>query len=181
MRLFFAISSSLICTSVFTGATPGQAIALGFGTSIASGGTGLDGVTQFGSSSNVSAQNQDGYASGDLSGVTVGPDGTVSGTYSNGESIAVGRLAIAKFRANDGLGRAGHNSWVATRQSGDAVLGAAGSGGRASVVSGALEQSNVDIASQFVELISHQRAFQANSKTITTADQMFQELMTIKQ
>ncbi len=158
-----------------------QTIGLNLGTPIASNGTGLDGVTQFGSPSAVSAQSQDGYGSGDLSGVKIGQDGVVSGLYSNGQSIAVAQLAIAKFRSNDGLGRAGNNLWVATEKSGDAVLGGAGAGGRGATVSGSLEQSNVDIATQFVDLIAHQRAFQANSKTITTADQMLQELMQLKQ
>jgi flagellar hook protein FlgE len=140
-------------------------------------GTGLDGVTQFGSPSNVSSQSQDGYASGDLSGVKIGADGTVSGVYTNGQTIAVAQLAIAKFRANDGLAQAGQNLWASTAKSGDAALGGAGAGGRGAIVAGSLESSNVDIAGQFVELIQHQRSFQANSKTITTADQMLQTLM----
>jgi len=165
----------------FAGATPNQAIGIDFGTSIAAGGTGLGGTTQFGSASAVSAQSQDGYGSGDLSGVKIEADGTVSGVYSNGQTVAAGRMAVAKFASNDGLGRAGQNLWVATRESGDAAIGVAGEGGRGALVAGALEQSNVEIAEQFVDLITHQRAFQANSKTITTADQMLQELMTIKQ
>ncbi len=165
----------------FEGATPGQAINIDFGKPIAAGGTGLGGTTQFGSTSAVSAQSQDGYNSGDLAGVKIDADGVVSGVYSNGQTVAAGRMAIAKFRSNDGLGRAGQNLWVATRESGEAALGAAGQGGRAAIVAGALEQSNVDIAEQFVDLIAHQRSFQANSKTITTADQMLQELMAIKQ
>lgn len=164
----------------FVGATPNQPIALDFGTTIAAGGTGLGGTTQFGSPSAVSAQSQDGYSSGDLAGVKIESDGTVSGVYSNGQTVAAGRMAIAKFASNDGLGRAGQNMWVATRESGDAAIGAAGEGGRGAIVAGALEQSNVDVAEQFVNLITHQRAFQANSKTITTADQMLQELMTLK-
>jgi flagellar hook protein FlgE len=164
----------------FVGATAAQPISFDFGTPISSGGTGLGGTTQFAASSNVSAQSQDGYASGDLSGVKVDADGTVSGVYTNGQKIAAGKLAIAKFRSNDGLARAGHNVWAATPESGEAALGTAGSGGRASVVSGALEQSTVDVAAQFVDLIAHQRAFQANSKTITTADEMLQETMNLK-
>jgi flagellar hook protein FlgE len=167
-------------TVSFIGAAPNQAISFDFGTAIANGGTGLDGITQFGSPSNVSAQKQDGYASGALSGLKVDGDGVVRGIYTNGEQLPVAKLAIAKFRSNDGLGRAGQNLWTQTRESGEPAIGAAGSGGRAAVVSGALEQSNVDIAAQFVNLISHQRAFQANSKTITTADEMLQELMNIK-
>lgn len=168
-------------TASFNGATAGQAIALDFGTPTTAGGTGLDGLTQFGAPSSISAQSQNGYASGSLTGVHIGSDGVISGSYTNGQTLAAGQLAIAKFRSNDGLGRAGHNLWTATRESGDAALGSVGTGGRAALVGGSLEQSNVDVTQQFVELIAHQRAFQANSKTITTADQMLQELMTIKQ
>jgi flagellar hook protein FlgE len=158
-----------------------QSIAFNFGSPIASGGTGLGGTTQFGSASNVSAQSQDGYASGDLTGVSIDGNGVVNGNYSNGQTIAVAQLAVAKFQSNDGLGKAGHNLWTATNDSGVAAIGAAGTGGRAAVVSGSLEQSNVDIAGQFVDLIAHQRSFQANSKTITTADQMLQDVISMKQ
>lgn len=165
----------------FVGATAAQPLTLNFGKPLSTGGTGVDGLTQYSSPSSVGAQSQDGYASGALSGVKIDADGTVNGVYTNGQTIASGKLAIAKFQSNDGLGRAGHNLWVATRDSGDAALGGVGTGGRGALVSGTLEQSNVDVTQQFVELISHQRAFQANSKTITTADQMLQELMNIKQ
>jgi flagellar hook protein FlgE len=164
----------------FNGATA-QNIGFNFGTSIAAGGTGLTGSTQFGSASNVSAQSQDGYASGDLTGVSIDGTGTVSGNYSNGQSIAVGQLAVAKFQSNNGLADAGHNLWTATNASGAAAVGTAGSGGRAAVVSGSLEQSNVDISTQLVELIAHQASFQANSKTITTADQMMQTVVNLQQ
>jgi flagellar hook protein FlgE len=163
----------------FVGATPGQPLAFNFGNPISAGGTGMGGTTQFGSPSNVSSQSQDGYASGGLTGVQIDSAGIVDGVYSNGQKIPVGQLAIATFRSNDGLGRAGQNLWSATRESGDAALGSGGSGGRATVVAGALEQSNVDIAAQFVDLIAHQRSFQANSKTITTADQMLQDVVNL--
>lgn len=168
-------------TPSFTGATPNQPITLDFGTPTSAGGTGLTGTTQYGSASTINSQNQDGYASGSLAGVKIDANGTVLGVYTNGQTLASGSIAVAKFRSNDGLGKAGHNLWAATQDSGEAAVGTSGSGGRAAVVSGALEQSNVDVTAQFVELISHQRAFQANSKTITTADQMLQELMQIKQ
>jgi len=168
-------------TVSFVDATPSQPLAMDFGKSIAAGGTGLEGSTQFGSPSAISGQSQNGFASGDLSGVKVDSDGVVSGVYSNGQTVAAGKLAVAKFRANEGLARAGQNVWAASKESGEAAVGTVGSGGRGSIVSGALEQSNVDVATQFVDLITHQRAFQANSKVITTADQMLQELMTIKQ
>jgi flagellar hook protein FlgE len=164
----------------FDGAAPAQAISFDFGKTIANGGSGLDGSTQFGAPSNVSAQSQDGYSSGDLSGIRIDGEGVVSGVYSNGEQIAVGKLAVAKFRSNDGLARAGKNLWQATRESGEAALGAAGAGGRAGITAGALEQSNVDIATQFVDLITHQRAFQANSRSITTANEMLEEIVNLK-
>lgn len=162
------------------GATAAQAITLDFGTSIAAGGTGLDGTTQFGSPSNVSSQSQDGYSSGDFSGVTVDGQGVVMGLYTNGQKLAIGQLAVAKFRANEGLGRAGQSLWIETRESGTAAMGTAGAGGRGAISAGALEGSNVDLAEEFVGLIQHQRAFSANSKTITTADEMLQELINIK-
>jgi flagellar hook protein FlgE len=164
----------------FIGASPGQPLTFDFGNPTSAGGTGLGGLTQFGSPSSVSSQRQDGYASGSLAGVKIDSDGTVNGIYTNGKMLAAGRIAVAKFGSNDGLARAGSNLWIATRESGEAALGAGGTGGRAAMVAGSLEQSNVDIAQQFVELIAHQRAFQGNSKTITTADQMLQELMNIK-
>jgi flagellar hook protein FlgE len=169
----------------WVGATAGQAITGDFGsaiTPIAGGvaGTGLDGITQFSGASNVSSQQQDGYASGSLSGIGVDGTGVVRGMYTNGQQLAIGQLAIAKFQANESLGRAGNNMWIESRESGNAALGTAGSGGRGAVSAGALEGSNVDLAQQFVDLIAHQRAFEANSKTITTADEMLQTLQNIK-
>ena len=179
-----ALDTEAVTTAVSAtfggGATAAQAITLDFGTSIADGGTGLDGTTQFAGPSNVSAQKQDGYASGDFSGVSVDGQGVVTGLYTNGEKIAMSQLGIAKFRSNDGLGRAGQNLWISTRESGTAAMGTAGSGGRGATTGGALEGSNVDLASEFVSMIQHQRSFSANSKTITTADEMLQELISLK-
>lgn len=164
----------------FTGATAAQAIALDFGSTVGGGGTGLDGLTQFSSASNVSSQSQDGYSSGDFAGVSVDGLGVVRGLYTNGEKLAISQLGIAKFVSNEGLGRAGGNLFIQTRDSGEAAMGTAGSGGRATISAGALETSNVDLAEEFVGLIQHQRAYSANSRTITTADEMLQELMSIK-
>jgi flagellar hook protein FlgE len=179
-----ALNAETVTTAVSAtfggGATAAQAITVDFGTSIADGGTGLDGTTQFAGPSNVSAQKQDGYASGDFSGVSVDGQGVVTGLYTNGQKIAMSQLGIAKFRSNDGLGRAGQNLWISTRESGTAAMGTAGSGGRGATTGGALEGSNVDLASEFVSMIQHQRSFSANSKTITTADEMLQELISLK-
>lgn len=163
------------------GATANQAIELNFGEDITNdGSTGLSGTTQFASVTAVSSQSQDGYASGEFSGLAIDGTGLVQGLYTNGQKITIGQLAVAKFRSNDGLGRAGQNLWIETRDSGTAALGAAGAGGRASVTAGALESSNVDLGEEFVGLIQHQRSFSANSRTITTADEMLQELINIK-
>lgn len=164
----------------FAGATPGQVIDVTMGTPISAGGTGLDGLTQFAMQSSVSSVAQDGYASGTLTGVSVSAEGLVLGQYSNGNSLPVGQVVVAKFASTTSLGRAGNGLWVATSESGGAVLGAAGSGGRGMISAGAIEQSNVDIAEEMVAMIQHQRAYGANSKVITTADDMLTALMQIK-
>lgn len=164
----------------FVGVAAAQDITVNFGTSITAGGTGLDGISQYGSPENVSSQTQDGYSSGDFSGIAIDGEGVVMGLYTNGQKLAISQLAIAKFRSNDGLGRAGQSLWIDTRESGMAAFGTAGSGGRGSTSAGSLEASNVDLAEEFVGLIQHQRSFSANSKTITTADEMLQELINIK-
>jgi flagellar hook protein FlgE len=164
----------------FAGATAGQAIDLGLGTPTTDGGMGLDGVTQFASLKNTSSITQDGYPAGALSGISIGSDGTVEGLYTNGEKSPIGQLAIAKFRANEALARGGSNLWVETPDSGSAVLGAAGSGGRGSLTSGALETSNIDLGEEMVEMIRFQRAYSASSKTIQAADELLSSLLMMK-
>lgn len=158
-----------------------MSITLNFGTASAAGAAPVPGsMTGFGSASNVSSQSQDGYTSGDFSGISIDGSGVVMGLYTNGQKLAISQLAVAKFRSNDGLGRAGQTLWIDTRDSGPAAMGTAASGGRGSVSSGSVESSNVDLAAEFVSMIQHQRSFSANSKTITTADEMLQELINIK-
>jgi len=173
-------NASAITANVTFGNATSQAISLDLGDPTSSGGTGQLGVTQYGAPSSVASQSQDGYASGDLVGVDIGADGTVSGVYSNGETLAIAQLAIAKFQANDGLARKGSNVWAESRDSGAPAIGPAGAGGRAAVVSGAIEQSTVDLTAQFVDMITYQRAFSANAKTITTADEMLSEVVNLK-
>lgn len=151
------------------GATQPQSITLEF-----------EGSTQYAGENSMRALEQDGYAAGELRGVQIDPDGTIVGIFSNGENQTVGQVATADFRAMEGLERLGNNLWGETRASGEPLVGAPGSAGLGSVVSGALEQSNVDLAHQFVKMIAVQRGFQANSKTITTGDQMLQEVMMLK-
>jgi flagellar hook protein FlgE len=157
-----------------------QPLDFSFGDPTSAGGTGLGGVTQFSAASASTFIGQDGYGSGQLSSVRVGPEGVISGVFTNGQTRVLGQVAVAGFAAPDQLDRAGGNLLQQTPGSGQPVVGAAGSGGRASIVAGSLEQSNVDLAEQFVRLIAAQRAFQANSKTITTADQLLSELIAMK-
>ena len=164
----------------FKGATAGQAITFDFGTSVDEGGTGFDGTTSNASPSNVSSTTQDGFAAGTVTGINVSATGTITGSFTNGQRRTLGQVAVANFKADDGLLRAGQGLYVQTEESGEALMGTASTGGRGSIVSGALEQSNVDIGSEFVDLIAFQRGFQANSKVIQTADEMYGELVDLK-
>jgi len=162
------------------GATNPQALDFNFGDDIASGGTGLAGVSQFASASSATFIGQDGYGSGQLSSVRIDAEGYVAGIFTNGQTRVLGQVAVASFSAPDQLERVGGNLLQQTQSSGQPVVGDPGSGGRASIISGSLEQSNVDLAQQFVRMIAAQRSFQANSKTITTADQLLTELINLR-
>lgn len=161
------------------GANP-QTLTFDFGDDLASGGTGLKGVTGFTAQSATSYSSQDGYPSGDLSNIKVTSDGTILGSFTNGQSRALGQVAVANFNAVDRLERVGGNLLAESGGSGGASVGVAGTGGRGVINSGALEQSNVDLATEFVRMIAAQRGFQANSKTINTADQLLSELIQLK-
>lgn len=145
-----------------------------------------NGMTQFSGPRTVTVATQDGYAAGDLSSFTFAPDGTIRGLFSNGQLLALGKLAIASFVNEGGLVRGQQNSseggnvYQETPNSGAARIGTAQSAGNGSIVGGALESSNVDLAEQFTDMIVTQRAFQANSRTITTADEMLQELLSLR-
>jgi flagellar hook protein FlgE len=129
-------------------------------------------------SANVISQN--GYGAGTLSNITVGQDGTITGSFTNGQSKTLAQLAMATFQNEQGLTRDGSNQFSATPASGLAQLGVAASGRYGSIVSGALEQSNVDLADQFTKLIIAQRAFQANSRGIETADANLQTVIALQ-
>jgi flagellar hook protein FlgE len=128
---------------------------------------------------NVVSQN--GYAAGILSNITVGQDGTVTGAYTNGQSTTLARVAVASFSNENGLVRVGGSNFQASANSGLAQYGTANSGNYGQIVSGSLEQSNVSIADQFTKMILAQRSFEANSKSITTADQDLQTVIGLKQ
>jgi len=162
------------------GAVQGQALSFNFGDPTGAGGTGLLGVTQFASQSASTFIGQDGFGSGQLASIRIDTTGNINGVFTNGQTRVLGEVAVAGFSGPDRMERVGGNLFQQTQSSGQPVIGAPGAGGRASIISGSLEQSNVDLAEQFVRLISAQRAFQANSKTITTADQLLSELIALK-
>jgi flagellar hook protein FlgE len=164
------------------GAVAPQALNFNFGTPFVPGGagSGLDGVTQFASASATTFVGQDGYESGELTSIQIDKKGVVNGVFTNGQTRPLGQVGVARVAAPDQLERMGGNLFALTTASGEAVMGAAGDGGRAFVSSGTLEQSNVDIADQFVRMIAAQRNFEANSKTISTADQLLSELIAMK-
>ncbi|MBW2078707.1 MAG: flagellar hook-basal body complex protein, partial [Deltaproteobacteria bacterium] len=136
-------------------------------------------ITQFSTESRVVTQQTDGYSSGTLTDVSVDQEGVITGTYSNGETRDLARLALGKFANESGLEKLGNNLFAPTRESGPADIGPQGEGfGR--IFSNALEQSTVDIAEEFIRMITVQRAFQANSKTITTTDEMLNDVINMK-
>lgn len=132
------------------------------------------------SSSATYTISQDGYATGSLDSVTVDENGILIGNYSNSQSIELYQVALADFTNESGLAAEGSTLFRATTDSGEAIIGTAGSGGFGSVVSNALEASNVDLASQMTELIIIQASYQANSKVVTTADDLLQTAISLK-
>lgn len=151
-----------------------QAVTLNFGTPNT-----FDGLTQFGGNSSAATIDQDGYGEGYFSSSTIDQYGKVIALFTNGQTKDVGQIQLATFNNPEGLATIGNNLLSQTLASGDAVLRTALSGGTGSVVSGALESSNVDMAEEFTKLIVSQRAFQANARTIRTTDEVLQELVNL--
>lgn len=136
-------------------------------------------ITNFAVTSAVAAIEQDGFVAGSLTGLSMSAnhDGVISAVFSNGQVRPIAQFALATFNSQDGLTRLGGNTFGETAGSGQASIGTAGSGGRGIVVGNALEQSNVDLAGEFTDLIVAQRSFQANSKVIQTISQTLQDLI----
>jgi len=145
---------------------------LSFNWNLMSGGN--PALTQTTAASTTGATQQDGYASGNYQGFTVDSSGLITATFDNGHKAVVGQVAVARVTNTQGLLMTGHNNYVTSSASGDAVIGVAGTGGRAAIEGATLEQSNVDIAQEFSDLIVAQRSFEANSKTITAFDSITQ-------
>lgn len=160
------------------GAAPNQQIKLSFGTSGSN-----DGIVSSNSASTLTSQATDGYTSGNLKpdAIRVDDKGNILGEFTNGKTFAVAKIAMASVANNSGLEEIGGNLFKVTANSGNIVVGEAGTGGRGEMKTSALEMSNVDLSRSLTELIIIQRGYQANSKTISTSDQMLQTLIQLKQ
>lgn len=160
------------------GAAPNQQIKLSFGTSGSN-----DGLVSSNSASTLTGQATDGYTSGNLKpdAIRVDDKGNILGEFTNGKTFAVAKIAMASVANNSGLEEIGGNLFKVTANSGNIVVGEAGTGGRGEMKTAALEMSNVDLSRSLTELIIIQRGYQANSKTISTSDQMLQTLIQLKQ
>jgi flagellar hook protein FlgE len=139
------------------------------------GSNGVPTVTQTAAASQQNANAQDGFASGIYTGFSVDSSGVISATFSNGQTESVGQVAVATVANNEGLTVVGDNNFMTTAASGVATIGVAGTGSRGTITDSALELSNVDISTEFADLIVAQRAFEANSKTVTTFDTVTQD------
>ncbi len=166
-------------TSFAGGAKPNQELQFDFGDAIDDDGTGVKGSTQYGAKSSVFRNVQDGFGSGTLLDMDIDAEGIVSGVYSNGFSRPLGQLAIARFEATERLGRVGQNQFKETTNSGAALLGKSNANGRGQVVTRSLERSNVDLASEFMEMLRAQRGFQASARSINTANNMLDEIVAL--
>ncbi|NOQ32304.1 MAG: flagellar hook protein FlgE [Helicobacteraceae bacterium] len=161
--------------SANNGSAGDQKVNMNFGTA------GLyDGMTSFSSPSTTSGISQDGYTGGDLNGIRVDQSGTLIGSFSNGRSFGLGQVSMAKFANNEGLLTDGGNVFLQSANSGDPIRGTAATGGRGFIQSSALEASNVDLSRSLTQLIIIQKGYQANSKTISTSDQLLETLIGLK-
>ena len=157
------------------GASNGQAITLDYGSA-----SNTTPVTGFASPSTLALGSQNGYAAGTLQNFSIGTDGTINGTFSNGRVQSLGTIRLATFNNPAGLEKVGNNLFRESTNSGVANVGSPATGGRGSLTPGALEGSNVDLAEEFTRLILAQRGFQANARVITTSDEVLQEAVNLK-
>ena len=166
------VTPATATSGVFTVTVPGAAniaVTLDF-----------DAMNQVAGNSTAVMRFQDGYSPGELLSFIIGRGGVVTGTYSNGLVRDIGQVALAYFGNPEALLKEGGNFYSVSPNSGEPLVGVAGSGGRGSIEVGMLEMSNVDLATEFTEMISTSRAFQANSRTVSTSDEMLQELIQLK-
>jgi flagellar hook protein FlgE len=158
-----------LSAAVTTGATSPLTFTMGF-----------SGSTQYGSSFSVNALDQDGFASGRLTGFNISPDGTIEGRYTNGRTSVLGQVIISGFANPQGLEALGNNAFAESATSGSPVIGTPGTGTLGVFQSSAVEDSNVDLTAELVNMITAQRIYQANAQTIKTEDQIMQTLVNLR-
>ena len=163
------------------GALQNQQIKIDFGDSITTDkGKGLDGTKQYGKESDLITWGQDGSAAGTIVNLSFNDEGVLTALYSNGATKDLSQLALAKFENSEALFKVGNNRFKESRSSGSPSAGKPGKGGRGKLFAKSLERSTVDLALEFVNMIQNQRGFQANAKTITTTDQLLEEVINLK-
>jgi flagellar hook protein FlgE len=168
-------ASSVTSSAVTFDGANAQTIAFDFG--LGANDTGV--LTQTAGDSTVTEVDPNGNGAGSLASFDIGSDGLITGVYTNGETRELGQVVLATFQSEQNLSRVGHNMYAATRESGEAAIGTADSGGRGVVHGYALEMSNVDIEKQFVKMIQSQKGYQASARVVSGADELLQELMQI--
>jgi flagellar hook protein FlgE len=180
--LAFDTAGALTTTMPVSFYTASGAGAVTFADGIAASAVNIDltGTTQYGSASAIQSLIQDGYAAGMISGVTINTDGTIVGYYTNGQVKNIAQLVLANFTNLSGLGRSGSMLYQSSPSSGDPLYNKPEVGGMGTISSGMLEESNVDLAAEFIKMIITQRGYQANSKVISTTDEMLAQLISIK-
>lgn len=169
-----------VVNSSFLGAVGDQALEFQFGDPMDQLGTGEKGTTQYGSKNAMFRNVQDGWAAGVLADTSIDGDGLVTGVYTNGQNRMLGQLAVARFEATERLTKVGDNQFRESVLSGQPLIGKPNTNGRGIVMTKSLEQSNVDLAHEFVNMIKAQRGFQASAKSVTTANEMLDEVINIK-
>ncbi len=162
------------------GALQDQKIKINFGDAIKDGGKGLAGTKQYGKNSDLISWHQDGAAAGTITSMSFNDEGVLTAVYSNGQAQDLAQIALAKFENPEALFKVGNNRLKESRDSGAASVGAPGAAGRGKLFAKSLERSTVDLATEFVNMIQNQRGFQANAKTITTTDELLNEVIQLK-
>lgn len=171
---------SLLNTTFVNGAIPDQQLMFDFGDPLDKLGSGVKGTTQYGAKSVTFRNLQDGWGAGALVDTAIDADGMITGIYNNGVNKTLGQIAVARFESTERLTKVGENKFRETIDSGPALIGKPSTNGRGSIMTKSLEQSNVDLAKEFVDMIKIQRGFQASAKSITSANEMLEEVLNLK-
>ena len=170
-----ALTSSTVAIPAITAAELGTGAA-----ALASITPSFTGTTQYGSTFAVNTVSQDGYASGSMTGFSIGADGIIKGRYSNGQTLSLGQVLLDDFKNPQGLKPLGNGLWSETAASGQPLPGEPSSGSMGSIQSSAVEESNVDLTAELVNMITAQRSYQASAQSIKTQDQVLQTLVNLR-